>query len=597
MPDREALKEPTGGPSARLLRALIWAGVSLAPVAAVVVVLLGATDAAERFAIVLIAACVVLIGASMLVRSDPVLLAMDVEDRVAAEVDALRDGLREEFAAAARATHHRVRAMQDETGRLRAAAVCPVPTGRGPAGPVPAGPVPAGPVPAGPVLAGPALAGSVPAGPVRAGSVPAGSLPAGSGVAAAGGRALTGAAVGGRAAVNSEGVSSRSAAAAPAPKAHGFRSGEAAARPVSSPLGQSGTAAQMPRQRGPGVSAPASVLRPPTIAQRRPGASPPGQYGTPRRPDDDMGYVGPPGYDGPPGHGGPLGYGDYDAPHHDRPDYGAPDHDGLDHGASDHGGSDYGASDCERPDYGASNYEGPDFGESHYESPDYGASDYTGPDHGASDGRGSDREYGDGSASRRSSAAGGGSVYGGSRHGGSRHGGAGTAGGYGDGAIYAGAAAYDEDAYDDAERYGDVGNDSDAGRRGDVGVHNDAGRYGDAADHSDAGGYGGSAGHGKRAGHGGTTYGTPGRVDSGPGEPTYGDGADYQGRYGERSARGKRRADITAIDLGYTGRRSRPDNRDDSGEFDYGPDAGYPGYSWEEPGHDPGSESHRKPRR
>jgi hypothetical protein len=132
MPDREALKEPTGGPSARLLRALIWAGVSLAPVAAVVVVLLGATDAAERFAIVLIAACVVLIGASMLVRSDPVLLAMDVEDRVAAEVDALRDGLREEFAAAARATHHRVRAMQDETGRLRAAAVRPVPTGRGP---------------------------------------------------------------------------------------------------------------------------------------------------------------------------------------------------------------------------------------------------------------------------------------------------------------------------------------------------------------------------------------------------------------------------------------------------------------------------------
>ncbi|WP_412737819.1 hypothetical protein [Krasilnikovia sp. MM14-A1259] len=39
---------------------------------------------------------------------------------------------------------------------------------------------------------------------------------------------------------------------------------------------------------------------------------------------------------------------------------------------------------------------------------------------------------------------------------------------------------------------------------------------------------------------------------------------------------GKRRADITAVDLGYTGRRSRPDDVDD--EFGYGPEPGHPGY-------------------
>jgi hypothetical protein len=108
------------GQSARLLRALIWVGVGLAPVAAVVAMLGGSANSV-RFAVVLVAVCVVLIGSSILIRSDPVLLGIDAEDRVGQETDALRTELRAEFAAAARATHHRVQSLQEEVGRLRGA--------------------------------------------------------------------------------------------------------------------------------------------------------------------------------------------------------------------------------------------------------------------------------------------------------------------------------------------------------------------------------------------------------------------------------------------------------------------------------------------
>ncbi|MBO3743584.1 hypothetical protein J5X75_39415, partial [Actinoplanes sp. NEAU-H7] len=97
MPERE-----TQGHSARLLRGLVWAGVVLAPMAAAFV-LIGGNSNSVRFAILLIAVSVVLIGASVLVRSDPVLLRMDIEDRVAQEVEALRRELRAEFAEAASA--------------------------------------------------------------------------------------------------------------------------------------------------------------------------------------------------------------------------------------------------------------------------------------------------------------------------------------------------------------------------------------------------------------------------------------------------------------------------------------------------------------
>ncbi|WP_030438242.1 hypothetical protein [Actinoplanes subtropicus] len=84
------------GRSSRLLRGLIWAGVLLAPLAAAVV-LLGQSSGAVRFAVLLIAVSVVLIGASVLIRNDPVLQRMHVEDRVSEEIEGLRRDLRAEF--------------------------------------------------------------------------------------------------------------------------------------------------------------------------------------------------------------------------------------------------------------------------------------------------------------------------------------------------------------------------------------------------------------------------------------------------------------------------------------------------------------------
>ena len=124
-------QEPVTGHSARLLRGLIWAGVLLAPLAAAVV-LIGGSSGSVRFAVVLIAVSVVLIGASMLIRNDPVLQRMDVEDRVAEEIATLRRELRAEFGRGGAAP---VRAA---TGPVRAA---PGPV-RGGVAPVRSGPPP-----------------------------------------------------------------------------------------------------------------------------------------------------------------------------------------------------------------------------------------------------------------------------------------------------------------------------------------------------------------------------------------------------------------------------------------------------------------------
>src|SRR3954470_15939923 len=92
MPERDT----ETGHSSRLLRGLIWAGVLLAPLAAAVV-LLGQSSGSVRFAVLLIAVSVVLIGASVLIRNDPVLQRMHVEDRVSEEIQTLRRDLRAEF--------------------------------------------------------------------------------------------------------------------------------------------------------------------------------------------------------------------------------------------------------------------------------------------------------------------------------------------------------------------------------------------------------------------------------------------------------------------------------------------------------------------
>ncbi|BFU41954.1 hypothetical protein [Krasilnikovia sp. MM14-A1004] len=119
MPDREPQEENREGHKSRLPRLLVWVGAGLAPVAAIVALVGG--DTSMRTAVLLLAVCVVLIGASLLIRDDPVLLRMEVEDRVAAEVETMRGQLRAEVAAAARVTHHHVQALQDELGQMRGA--------------------------------------------------------------------------------------------------------------------------------------------------------------------------------------------------------------------------------------------------------------------------------------------------------------------------------------------------------------------------------------------------------------------------------------------------------------------------------------------
>ncbi|MFC7535440.1 hypothetical protein [Actinoplanes sp. GCM10030250] len=127
MPERD----PQAGHNARLLRGLLWAGVVIAPLAAAVV-LVGGGSSSVRFGVVLVAVSVVLVGASTLIRNDPVLLRMDVEDRVAEEVEALRKEMRAELAAVAsvaQAPPPRPLTPRTSGGRAQVAAVPPMDAG------------------------------------------------------------------------------------------------------------------------------------------------------------------------------------------------------------------------------------------------------------------------------------------------------------------------------------------------------------------------------------------------------------------------------------------------------------------------------------
>jgi hypothetical protein len=113
MPDPDADERH----SERLLRGLLWGGVALAPIA-VLVALAGGGDTSLRYAVLLLAVAVVLIGSSLLIRNDPVLMKLELDDRLARHAEDLRAELRDEIAAAARATHHRVQTLQDDLTRL-----------------------------------------------------------------------------------------------------------------------------------------------------------------------------------------------------------------------------------------------------------------------------------------------------------------------------------------------------------------------------------------------------------------------------------------------------------------------------------------------
>src|SRR4051794_21673685 len=119
MPAADTEQKRTGLP---LLPGLLWAGVGLAPVAALLALFAGDSFGLIRVAIVLAVIALALIGASMALRKDDSVRSQ-VEDMVFEELDIMRDDLREDITTAARATHkavgERMVTLQESVDALR----------------------------------------------------------------------------------------------------------------------------------------------------------------------------------------------------------------------------------------------------------------------------------------------------------------------------------------------------------------------------------------------------------------------------------------------------------------------------------------------
>lgn len=96
--------ETTGGrPSAKVLQILFWAGVGLAPLAALLLLFGGGF--VLQLAAVLAVGVVVLIGLSIALRPDNDNVRSEIEEAMFEELDTLRDDIRGDITHAARATH------------------------------------------------------------------------------------------------------------------------------------------------------------------------------------------------------------------------------------------------------------------------------------------------------------------------------------------------------------------------------------------------------------------------------------------------------------------------------------------------------------
>ena len=90
--------------SSKLPPALLWAGVGVAPLAALALVL-GSGERSLRIAIGLALLAVVLIGLSIVLRPTIEAVKVDLEDSLYDEMDVVREDMRNDIATAARATH------------------------------------------------------------------------------------------------------------------------------------------------------------------------------------------------------------------------------------------------------------------------------------------------------------------------------------------------------------------------------------------------------------------------------------------------------------------------------------------------------------
>ncbi|GAA1804214.1 hypothetical protein HC028_04265 [Planosporangium flavigriseum] len=106
-----------------LVPGLLWTGVGLAPVAALLVLLVGDNPSLLRFAVLLAVIAVALIGTALVLRRDSDSVRGEIEDMLFEELDILRDDVREDITTAARATHkafgERVVTLQESVNSLR----------------------------------------------------------------------------------------------------------------------------------------------------------------------------------------------------------------------------------------------------------------------------------------------------------------------------------------------------------------------------------------------------------------------------------------------------------------------------------------------
>jgi hypothetical protein len=180
MPDVEDGYAPRGG---RLLPVLFWAGVGLAPLAGLLMLL--GSGGSLRLGAFLGVLGLVLVGLSIALRPDPATIRLQIEELLLEELDQLRAEIREDIAGASRATHQmvgeRLGAMQQVIDSLRGErarsgaprSAPPTPAAHHPAGQSPATPYPAArPVASRPVAPYPAQPRPVPPPATAARSVP-----------------------------------------------------------------------------------------------------------------------------------------------------------------------------------------------------------------------------------------------------------------------------------------------------------------------------------------------------------------------------------------------------------------------------------------
>lgn len=198
MPDVEADDARWGG---RLLPKLFWAGVGVAPLAGLLLLVGGGVG--SRLGGFLGVLSVVLIGVSIALRPDASAMRLQLEETLLEEIDLLRAELREDIANSARATHQtvgeRLGAVQQMVEAMRAERAAASPAGEFLAAPV-AAPLPprgAAAVPS----AVPVYSATRP-GPPPVPSGPPSRLPAGAAVSGADLRTPGGAPGRGRASVN-----------------------------------------------------------------------------------------------------------------------------------------------------------------------------------------------------------------------------------------------------------------------------------------------------------------------------------------------------------------------------------------------------------